>query len=119
MTPDARARLRSYPWPGNVRELQNAIERAAILADGSEIDTNALQLPSPKPTPEELPDGMLEDQFLWDGPLDEVAQRAVAHVERFKIQNALRESSGTKRAPPKSSASPTKPSSPKSAPSAS
>ncbi len=46
LTPDARARLGSYPWPGNVRELQNAIERAAILADGSEIDTAALQLPS-------------------------------------------------------------------------
>ncbi len=96
LTPDARARLRSYPWPGNVRELQNAIERAAILANGPEIDTVALQLPSPKPAPEELPDGMLEDQFLWDGPLDEVAQRAVAHVERFKIQNALRESKWNK-----------------------
>ena len=96
LTPDARARLRSYPWPGNVRELQNAIERAAILANGSEIDAVALQLPSPKPAPEELPDGMLEEQFLWDGPLDEVSQRAVAHVERFKIQNALRESKWNK-----------------------
>ena len=79
-----------------MRELQNAIERAAILANGSEIDTSSLQLPSPKPAPEEFPDGMLEDQFLWDGPLDEVAQRAVAHVERFKIQNALRESKWNK-----------------------
>lgn len=96
LTPDAVARLRSYAWPGNVRELQNAIERAAILANGSEIDTSSLQLPSPKPAPEEFPDGMLEDQFLWDGPLDEVAQRAVAHVERFKIQNALRESKWNK-----------------------
>jgi DNA-binding NtrC family response regulator len=96
LTPDARARLRSYAWPGNVRELQNAIERAAILANGSEIDAVAMQLPSPKPAPEELPDGMLEEQFLWDGPLDEVSQRAVAHVERFKIQNALRESKWNK-----------------------
>lgn len=96
LTSDARARLRGYPWPGNVRELQNAIERAAILANGSEIDAVALQLPSPKPAPEELPDGMLEEQFLWDGPLDEVSQRAVAHVERFKIQNALRESKWNK-----------------------
>jgi transcriptional regulator with GAF, ATPase, and Fis domain len=96
LTSDARARLRGYPWPGNVRELQNAIERAAILANGSEIDAAALQLPSPKPAPEELPDGMLEEQFLWDGPLDEVSQRAVAHVERFKIQNALRESKWNK-----------------------
>jgi DNA-binding NtrC family response regulator len=96
LTPDARARLRSYPWPGNVRELQNAIERAAILANGAEIDTASLQLPLAKPAPEELPDGMLEEQFLWEGPLEEVSQRAVAHVERFKIQNALRETKWNK-----------------------
>ncbi len=96
LTEDARARLLSYNWPGNVRELQNTIERAAILASGSEIDANSLQLPSPKPAPEELPDGMLAEQFLWEGPLDEVSQRAVAHVERFKIQNALRETKWNK-----------------------
>ncbi len=93
---DARARLGTYSWPGNVRELQNAIERAAILGNGSEIDTIALRLPAPKPAPEELPDGMLEEQFLWEGPLEEVSQRAVTHVERFKIQNALRESKWNK-----------------------
>ena len=26
--------LENYSWPGNVRELQNAVERAAILAQG-------------------------------------------------------------------------------------
>ncbi|MGH9770632.1 MAG: sigma-54-dependent transcriptional regulator [Candidatus Acidiferrales bacterium] len=96
LTEDARARLRTYFWPGNVRELQNAIERAAILANGPEIDTAGLQLPAPKPMPAELPEGMLDVAFLWEGPLDEVAQRAVAHVERFKIQNALRESKWNK-----------------------
>jgi DNA-binding NtrC family response regulator len=93
---EARARLRSYPWPGNVRELQNAIERAAILVNGSEIDAAALQLPEARPTPQELPEGMLEEEFLWEGPLEEVSQRAVTHVERFKIQNALRESKWNK-----------------------
>ena len=88
----ARERMRNYPWPGNVRELQNAIERAAILADGPQITAEGLQLPLAKPTPEELPEGMLEGEFLWEGPLEEVSQRAVAHVERFKIHNALRES---------------------------
>ena len=39
---------------------------------------------------------MLEEAFLWEGPLDEVAQRAVTHVERFKIQNALQESKWNK-----------------------
>ncbi|HWW51735.1 MAG TPA: sigma-54 dependent transcriptional regulator [Verrucomicrobiae bacterium] len=96
LTEDARARLRSYPWPGNVRELQNAIERAVILGNGPWIDTAALQLPSERPEPEEMPDGMLEEQFLWEGPLEEVSQRAVTHVERFKIQVALRESKWNK-----------------------
>ncbi|MDE3170850.1 MAG: sigma-54-dependent Fis family transcriptional regulator [Acidobacteriota bacterium] len=96
LTEEARSRLRAYAWPGNVRELQNTIERAAILADGTEIDAGALQLPSAKPAAEELPDGMLAEQFVWDGPLEEVSQRAVAHVERFKIQNALRETKWNK-----------------------
>ena len=96
LTPDTRARLETYSWPGNVRELQNAIERAAILANGPDIGPEALQLPSARPTPADLPVGMLEEQFLWEGPLDEVSQRAVAHVERFKIQNALRETKWNK-----------------------
>jgi len=91
-----RARLLTYSWPGNVRELQNAVERAAILTNGPTIDASGLQLPSARPTAEELPGGMLEEQFLWEGPLDEVSQRAVAHVERFKIQNALQESKWNK-----------------------
>jgi DNA-binding NtrC family response regulator len=91
-----RSRLLTYSWPGNVRELQNAVERAAILTNGPVIDTSGLQLPSARPTAEQLPGGMLEEQFLWEGPLDEVSQRAVAHVERFKIQNALQESKWNK-----------------------
>lgn len=91
-----KARLLSYSWPGNVRELQNAIERAAILATGGEIDVRALQLPENRPAPEQMPDGMLAEEFLWEGPLEEVSQRAVSHVERFKIQNALRETKWNK-----------------------
>src|SRR6204780_3604293 len=93
---ETRARLVTYAWPGNVRELQNAIERAAILANGPEIDASALQLPAAKPSAEQLPDGMLDEKFQWEGPLEDVSQRAVAHVERFKIQNALRESKWNK-----------------------
>jgi len=92
----ARTRLRGHQWPGNVRELQNSIERAAILADTNEISAEDLQLPLPRPAAKEMPDGMLNDNFLWDGPLEEVAQRAVQHVERFKIEAALRESKWNK-----------------------
>ncbi len=36
--------LTSYEWPGNVRELENIIERAVILADGSEITAESLNV---------------------------------------------------------------------------
>jgi len=96
LSDDARARLLSYAWPGNVRELQNTIERASILCDGDTIDAATLQLPGAKPTAAELPAGMLEESFVWEGPLEDVSQRAVAHVERFKIETALREAKWNK-----------------------
>lgn len=34
--------LLAYPWPGNVRELENAIERAALLSNGSAIQPEDL-----------------------------------------------------------------------------
>ncbi len=39
---EAMARLISMPWEGNVRELENVIERAVVLARGTEIDTKDL-----------------------------------------------------------------------------
>lgn len=39
---DALRKLMEYDWPGNVRELRNAIERAAIMSEGAEL--NALDL---------------------------------------------------------------------------
>ncbi|HEY0404549.1 MAG TPA: sigma-54 dependent transcriptional regulator [Pyrinomonadaceae bacterium] len=38
----ALRRLIEYEWPGNVRELRNTIERAAILAEGSELTVQDL-----------------------------------------------------------------------------
>ena len=35
VSPEAMQLLLGHPWPGNVRELQNAIERAAVIAEGS------------------------------------------------------------------------------------
>jgi DNA-binding NtrC family response regulator len=39
---EAEQAVRLYTWPGNVRELENAIERAAILSESSEISAELL-----------------------------------------------------------------------------
>ncbi len=91
LSPDAKQRLIEYRWPGNVRELQNTLERAVILADGLTIRANGLQLPSPKPDVQTLPDGMLPERFSWDGSLEEVTQRATGHVERVLLESTLRD----------------------------
>jgi DNA-binding NtrC family response regulator len=91
LSPDSKQRLLEYRWPGNVRELQNTLERAVILADGLTIHTAGLQLPSPKPDVQTLPDGMLPEQFSWDGSLEEVTQRATGHVERVLLESTLRD----------------------------
>ncbi|UVE17045.1 sigma-54 dependent transcriptional regulator [Pseudomonas sp. LS44] len=39
---DAEQAIRHYPWPGNVRELENAIERAVILCESTEISAELL-----------------------------------------------------------------------------
>ena len=49
----ALRRLVDYNWPGNVRELKNAMDRAVILAEGSEL--TASDLPS---------EGMAEPQTM-------------------------------------------------------
>jgi DNA-binding NtrC family response regulator len=91
LSPDAKQRLLEYRWPGNVRELQNTLERAVILADGLTIRASSLQLPSPRPDVESLPDGMLPEKFSWDGSLEEVTQRATGHVERVLLESTLRD----------------------------
>ena len=79
--PSAQSAMRGYAWPGNVRELQNTIERAAILTDSATIDAGSLQLPAPRPTDQEMPEGMLGQYFNWGGTLQEVSGRALNHVE--------------------------------------
>ncbi|HAA02542.1 MAG TPA: sigma-54-dependent Fis family transcriptional regulator [Syntrophobacteraceae bacterium] len=39
---DALNRLQSYSWPGNVRELENVIQRAVLIAVGSELSSEYL-----------------------------------------------------------------------------
>jgi len=44
LDPEAQKLLLRYNWPGNIRELENAIERAALLAEHSVITADDLHL---------------------------------------------------------------------------
>ncbi len=45
-TPAALAKIADWPWPGNVRELENRIKRAVIMAEGSRLTPDDLDLGS-------------------------------------------------------------------------
>jgi transcriptional regulator with PAS, ATPase and Fis domain len=92
LTDQARDALLAYQWPGNVRELQNTMERAAILSDGNEIDAADLQLSPQRPSEGQMPAGMLNETFSWEGTMQDVSARALEYVERFKIGAALQSS---------------------------
>ena len=51
-TEDALAALCAYDYPGNVRELENLIERALLLAPGTELDVGSW-IPAPTRIPAE------------------------------------------------------------------
>ena len=78
--------LQNHSWPGNVRELQNAIERAAILADGNEIEPSHLRL-----TGEAVGGPRLGDVLDLSGPLADVGRRAAAAAEDEAVRQALLE----------------------------
>ncbi len=53
-TGGALRRLQRRRWPGNVRELRNVIERLLILAGGSEVTEEDIDLVLPPEAPEEV-----------------------------------------------------------------
>ncbi|MCR9072089.1 MAG: sigma-54 dependent transcriptional regulator [Alphaproteobacteria bacterium] len=51
LTETALSRLESHTWRGNVRELENTLHRAVLLAQGDEIDVDAIMLTGEGMTP--------------------------------------------------------------------
>ncbi len=95
LSPAALEQLVSYRWPGNVRELQNCIERAVILTDGDAVQPRHLNLSFVTSEPEQEPANPLADLDL-SGSLMEASKRALAVVERLKIEQALKEADSNK-----------------------
>ena len=77
LTHDAKAALLAHPWRGNARELRNALERAAIIAEGGLIAAEHLGLD-------------------LVSPRSPVAATSVPAMERQLIERALRETRGNK-----------------------
>jgi two-component system, NtrC family, response regulator AtoC len=73
----ARSRISAARWPGNVRELGNALERAAILAEGSVIRADDIMIAGTHEREESI--------------------RTMSEVEREAIQQALDEVGGNRR----------------------
>ena len=85
MSPAALAALSKHHWPGNVRELKSAVERAAVLATGDEIEPADFDLAPTKSAPATIG---------TDVPFAEAKKRAIAHFERSYIAQALSENEG-------------------------
>jgi len=73
-------RIRSHSWPGNVRELHNAIERAALMAEGPRIRAEDLSL-------FENPANGGPRRWLSELPAEGVS---LSEVERELVLEALR-----------------------------
>jgi two-component system NtrC family response regulator len=73
--------LQNHHWKGNIRELKNSIERAVIMADGSEL------------TVENLPTDLQAHGLRAHGPLSAFD---LASVEKLHIQRVLNHTKGNK-----------------------
>ena len=88
---EAKKMLLSHPWPGNVRELENVIERAQVLAEGSQI------------TPVDLPPNFQKQHNVVRTTLDSALEsgdlsikKAVRIVEEELIRKALQKTGGNR-----------------------
>jgi len=85
---EALARLVTHSWRGNVRELRNAIERAAVLAPGAEIQPSDFALDGE-------PAVTSGDPLVLPGvPFRDAKRHTVESFERAYLIKALREHGG-------------------------
>lgn len=123
LSADAAQVLLTYPWPGNVRELDNVMQRALILANGSVIQAEHVQLEgdglqtgfgqsaawlaSPQSAPREaaraaLPAAALSSLEKFgasgrDGAAAESLSTSLGSTERDLILDALKSDNGNRQ----------------------
>jgi DNA-binding NtrC family response regulator len=91
LTDAAERAIRSHVWPGNVRELTNAVQRAAMLSESTDVSAGDLGLASSgaggHTTPASTPGGRLVFDF-------ENGIHTADEVEKLLIQQALEYTKG-------------------------
>ncbi len=76
-SPDAEARMKTYPWPGNVRELANIVERIAIMSNDSHVTSGDVAAVLPVPRGGAPAVVSTADRSLTD-TLDDIERRMIA-----------------------------------------
>jgi DNA-binding NtrC family response regulator len=90
LTDAARAKLHDYDWPGNVRELKNVVHRALVMAHGSHIEADDLELARRDSRPSA---GIAAMPVVADEAPDQLRARA-EEVEKKRILDALDQCAG-------------------------
>jgi two-component system response regulator AtoC len=95
LSAEAAERLVAFPWPGNVRELRNALERAAILADGPVVEARHLWLEDPTGAAGTPPAGAAPVAAPGDGA--RVPDTTLEALERMAIEQAIALEGGNRK----------------------
>ena len=94
--PEALEAMKSYAWPGNVRELENVMQRAIILAPGSTVRLQDLNLNLNPRAEEESMDRYEDVVNIGDyQPSSSFEQQIQDYKVRLAI-SAVRENNGNK-----------------------
>jgi len=94
LTADAEKAFTAYAWPGNIRELRNLMERTVLLADGTFLSREDLQMSESEAAPVELPDrlsGVLARPLPEDG-VD--LEQLTLEFEEAMVRKAYRAAGG-------------------------
>ncbi len=88
LAPDALRKLQSHRWRGNVRELENTLHRAVLLADGTDISPEAIELADAGT--------VTAVDAVWDAGINGLVGRRMDDVERDLIIETLSHTLGNR-----------------------
>ncbi|MBU2028257.1 MAG: sigma-54 dependent transcriptional regulator [Proteobacteria bacterium] len=94
-SPQALEMFAGYDWPGNIREVRNAVERAMVVAKGTQIQVDDLSFPflsSSRPSGGESLEEVEKDQIekILNQTKGNIAQAAdILKISRLTIYNKI------------------------------